>query len=295
METIGFIGLGLMGKPMARNLMRSGYPLVVFNRSHAPMLELELEGAHSAHNPREVAQTSDLVITMLPNPQTVEQVIAGDKGVLEGSRAGMIVVDMSTSHPRLARRLAELGQARQVSVIDAPVSGGQVGAQQATLSIMVGAGVQSYERVLPILKQLGSNIVRVGEAGTGQVVKAANQVIVALTIEAIAEGLVMAAKAGADPARAREVMMGGFASSRILELHGQRMIERTFEAGARLTTQHKDLQIALEIAEEYGVEMPVTGLVDELVVEVIQKGLGDQDHSALVQAIEARAGFALGS
>jgi len=295
METIGFIGLGRMGKPMARNLLRAGYPLIVFNRSRAPMDELAREGARTAESPRAVAAASDIVITMLPDPPTVEQVIVGENGVLEGCRAGMIVMDMSTNHPRVARQLAALGQAREVWMVDAPVSGGEVGAQNASLSIMVGGDASVFERVLPILKCLGTHIVRVGDAGAGQVVKIANQIIVGLTIQAVAEGLVFAARAGADPAQARQAMFGGFASSRVLELHGRRMIERDFVPGGTLAIQHKDLQIALDLAREFGIELPSTQLVDDLIVELLERGFGSEDHAALVRATEARAQLELRS
>ncbi len=285
-ETIGFIGLGIMGKPMARHLLRAGYPLVVNNRSQGAVSELVAAGARGASSARAVAEQSDIVITMLPDPATVEQVIGGADGVLEGARAGALVVDMSSSTPRLARQLSELGAARGVAVLDAPVSGGEVGAQNASLSIMVGGTDAGFARALPMLKSLGSNIVHVGPSGSGQVVKAANQVIVALTIEAVAEALVLVARAGGDATRAREVMQGGFASSRILELHGKRMLEHNFVPGGYVRTHHKDLQIALELAQEFGVTLPVTRIVDGMFLELMQNGYGDEDHSALVRVIE---------
>lgn len=285
MDTIGFIGLGLMGKPMAGNLLRAGYPLVVHNRSRAPVDALVAQGAHAATSPREIAQASDIIFTMLPGPADVALVIGGEGGVLDHARAGTIVIDSSTSHPHLARELAERGAGRGVSVLDAPVSGGEIGAQQATLSIMVGGDADAFTRVLPLLRHLGKNIARVGDAGAGQIVKAANQIIVGLTIEAVAEALAFTARAGVDPNKAREVMLGGFATSRILELHGRRMIERNFVPGGRATAHLKDLTIALDVAQSNGAQLPVTAQVAEMYKELVARGYGDQDHSALWRII----------
>jgi 2-hydroxy-3-oxopropionate reductase len=284
--TIGFIGLGRMGKPMAENLLRAGYPLVVHNRSRGPVDELVELGARAGDSPREVAASSDLVITMLTDPATVERVVAGLGGVLEGAPRGGLVLDMTTSSPRLARALAAQGRTQGVDILDAPVSGGQIGARDASLSIMVGGEAAAFERVLPVLECLGKNIVHVGDAGAGQVVKAVNQLIVAQTIEAVAEGLVLAAKAGADPARARAVMKGGFASSRVLELHGQRMIDGDFVPGGRSALHQKDLEIGLELAREYGVRLPGAELANELYKALIAAGHGDDDHSALYRLLE---------
>jgi len=289
MQTIGFIGLGLMGKPMAEHLLRVGYSLVLHNRNRTSVDEL-IALAHNsdfkpipraAGSPRQVAQASDVVITMLPNPAAVASVIDGDDGVLSGARAGAIVIDMSTSHPRLARELYAQGAARGVSVLDAPVSGGQVGAQQATLSIMVGGDADAFVRALPVLQVLGKNIVHVGGAGAGQIVKAANQIIVGLTIEAVAEALAFVQKAGVDGAKAREVMLGGFATSRILELHGQRMLQHNFVPGGRAETHLKDLTIALETAQVSGANLPITAQVAEMFQTLVERGFGGDDHSAL--------------
>jgi 2-hydroxy-3-oxopropionate reductase len=282
METIGLVGLGIMGKPMARNLLRAGYPLVVHNRSHSAVDELVALGARAADSPKQVAQDSDIMITMLPDSETVERVVAGASGLLAGARQGALIIDMSSIRPRTSRALAEQAKARGVAMLDAPVSGGEVGAQNATLSIMVGGSAEAYARALPIFQVLGKNIGHVGGAGAGQITKAANQTIVALTIEAVAEALTLVAKAGGDPALARQVMLGGFASSRILELHGERMLTKQFAPGARVRSHHKDLQIALDLAEQSGAPMPLARQVDEMFVELIQRGLGDQDHSVLI-------------
>lgn len=282
METIGFIGLGLMGKPMAENLLRAKYPVVVHNRSRAAVSELLAQGARSANSPREIAEHCNMIFTMLPDLTSVAQVV---EELLRYARAGTIVVDCSTSHPRLARELAEHGAEREIFVLDAPVSGGQVGAQQATLSVMVGGDENAFARVLPILQHLGKNVARVGDAGAGQIVKAANQIIVALTIEAIAEALNFIERSGADALKAREVMLGGFASSRILDLHGRRMLEKNFVPGGRAETHLKDLNIALDVAETNGARLPSTQRVAEMFQELIARGFGDEDHSALWRVI----------
>lgn len=285
METIGFIGLGLMGKPMAHNLLRAQSRVVVHNRSRTVVDELAAQGAVRANSTREVAAQSDLIITMLPGPESVARVLRGEEGVIENCRAGAIVIDMSTSEPQLARELAAWGKTRGVFVLDAPVSGGTVGARDATLSIMVGGDAGAFLRALPVLQVMGKNIVRVGDAGAGQVVKAANQLIVAITIEAVAEALVLVEKAGVSPALARQVMMGGFATSRILELHGQRMLDRNFVPGGRAATQRKDLGIALDEARTHALVLPLTQHVAHLYDELIARGFGDEDHAALWRLI----------
>ena len=271
-----------MGKPMAEHLLRANESLVVHNRSRTAVEELVAHGARAAFSPREIAEQCDVIFTMLPNPETVASVIGE---ILEFARADTLVIDCSTSHPRLARELAERGAQRGVFVLDAPVSGGQVGAQQATLSIMVGGDENAFARVLPLLRHLGKNIARVGDAGAGQIVKAANQIIVALTIEAVAEALNFCEKSGVDAAKAREVMLGGFATSRILELHGQRMIERNFVPGGRAETHLKDLNIALDVAQTNGARLQNTERVAEMFQELIARGFGVEDHSALWRII----------
>ncbi|WP_376788814.1 2-hydroxy-3-oxopropionate reductase [Thermoflexus sp.] len=286
MERIGFIGLGVMGKPMARNLMKAGYPLVVYNRSRAPVEELAAEGAEAAGSPKEVAQCSDVVITMLPDTPDVEQVLAGPNGVFEGGRPGLIVIDMSTIDPIAARRLAAQAAERGIAMLDAPVSGGEIGAIQGTLSIMVGGDVSVFERCLPILQAMGRNIIHMGGPGAGQVAKAANQIVVALTIAAVSEALALAAKAGVDPARVRQALLGGFASSRVLEVHGQRILERNFRPGFRIRLHHKDLRIALGLGRAVGASLPLTALIHEWLGALVTRGQGELDHSALVTLFE---------
>lgn len=294
MEHIGFIGLGIMGKPMARNLLKAGYPLTVHNRSRGAVDKLAGEGATPASSPRAVAERSDVVITMLPDVPTVEQVIAGENGVLAGSRAGMLVVDMSTSTPALARELAEQAGKRGVAMLDAPVSGGDVGAREGTLSIMAGGSDEAFSRAEPIFRVLGKTVVHAGGEGMGQVVKACNQIVVALTLEAISEALVLGSKAGADPAVILQALSGGFAGSKVMEVRGRNFLDHDFTPGARVSIHHKDLGIALAAGRQYGVALPVTGLVDSMFQALEARGQADQDHSALLTILEDWAQHRIG-
>lgn len=294
MESIGFIGLGVMGKPMAQNLLKAGYPLVVNTRTRAKADELMSGGATWADTPKQIAAKSDVVITMLPDTPDVERVVAGKGGVLEGARPGLIVIDMSTISPLVTRRLAKAAEEFGVEMLDAPVSGGEVGAINATLSIMVGGTERAFNRAMSILQVLGKNIVRIGDSGAGQIAKASNQIVVGLTIEAVSEALVLAKKAGVDPAKVRQALLGGFAQSRVLDAHGQRMLERNFKAGARVRTHHKDLKIALALGKEFGVSLPVTEMVGGMLNEMLTAGKGDLDHSSLVKLIEGKASVQLG-
>jgi len=286
MDRIGFIGLGIMGKPMALHLVRAGYPLVVLNRSPGPQIELVSAGATAGASPKHVAEQSDVVITMLPDSPDVEQVILGKEGVLEGLVPGGLVIDMSTVLPSLARRIADAARQKECTALDAPVSGGQVGAENATLSIMVGGTAEAFERAKPIFQCMGKNIVYIGEAGAGQVAKAANQIVVGVTIAAVSEALVLAAKAGVDPARVREALLGGFAQSRILDLHGNRMLQRNFQPGFKTKLHRKDMGIVLNTARELGLALPVSEAVIELMNDLTASGGGDLDHSALVTVLE---------
>ena len=294
LPVIGFIGLGIMGKPMARNLLKAGYSLVVHNRSRPAANELEKEGAKVAGSPQEVAAQTELVITMLPDSPDVEQVVAGNRGVFEGAQPGTLLIDMSTISPVVARRLAAEAEARALDMLDAPVSGGEVGAISAALSIMIGGKASAVERAMPIFQALGKNIVHVGEAGAGQVAKAANQVVVGLTIAAVSEALVLATKAGVDPAKVRQVLLGGFAQSRILDAHGQKMLERNFKPGFRIRLHEKDLSIALATGREYGVPLLLTAVVDQMMNTMKAMGKGDLDHAGLVTLIEEWAQTEIG-
>lgn len=288
---VGFIGLGIMGKPMALNVLQAGFPLVVHNRSRGPVEALVAAGAEDGGSSKGVAQRAEIILLCLPDSPDVQQVVEGPDGVFEGISPGKVIVDMSTISPVVARDLAAKAERLGAEMLDAPVSGGDVGARQGTLSIMVGGKPEVFERVLPVFQAMGKNITRVGDAGAGQVTKACNQIVVALTIEAISEALVLAAKAGVDPARVREALLGGFAQSRILDLHGQRLLERNFRPGFKARLHHKDLKIALETGRTYGVPLPATGLVHEFYGALVATGKAELDHSALATLIEALAGI----
>jgi 2-hydroxy-3-oxopropionate reductase len=292
--TVGFIGLGIMGKPMARNLLKTGYPLVVHNRSRAAVDELSKEGAQSTATSEEVGARSDVVITMLPDSPDVELVYAGEHGVFAGAKAGMLLIDMSSISPVVARKLAGEAETRGLDMVDAPVSGGEAGAIGATLSIMIGGKASAVERAMPIFQALGKNIVHVGDAGAGQVTKAANQMVVGTTIAIVSEALVLAAKAGVDPAKVRQALLGGFAQSKILEAHGQKMLERNFKPGFRIRLHEKDMKIALATGSEYGVPLMVTSQVAQMMTAMKSMGNGDLDHSGLVKFVEELAKTELG-
>ncbi len=286
MERIGFIGLGIMGKPMATNLRRAGYPLTVLETGKPAMKELVAAGARAVSKPKNVAEQSDVVITMLPDAPSLEQVVLGADGILSALRPGSLFIDMSTTMPSVARKITEAVRAKGSEALDAPVSGGQVGAENATLAVMVGGSSAAFERAQPIFQTMGKNVTLVGEAGAGQIAKAANQIIVGVTIAAVSEALLLAAKAGVDPAKVREALMGGFASSRVLELHGNRMIQRSFAPGSKMTLHRKDMDIILKTAREVGLTLPMAAGVAEMMNAVIANGGGDLDHSALVTAYE---------
>lgn len=285
-RTIGFIGLGLMGKPMAGNLLAAQAELVVHNRSRSVVDQMAELGMHPAASPAEVTRRADTVILMLPDTDAVETVLLGEGGVLEAVTPRHLIIDMGTTEATATRGFAERVCARGGHYLDAPVSGGTIGAETATLVFMAGGTDEDFARARPILDVLGKNAVHVGAAGAGQVAKAANQVIVGLTISAVGEALKLAERAGANPAKVREALGGGFAASRILEVHGLRMIEGNFAPGGKCVTQRKDLHQALKLAHEYGLELPTTKLVMEQYDRVIDAGYGDLDHAALIKVLE---------
>ncbi|MBH0113862.1 2-hydroxy-3-oxopropionate reductase [Novosphingobium sp. YJ-S2-02] len=292
---IGFIGAGIMGAPMAAHLQAAGHELVLLqHRSPLPANLLD-GGATPAASAREVAQASDLVILMLPDTPDVEAVLFGADGVGEGLSKGKTVIDMSSIDPIATKGFAEKVAALGCDYVDAPVSGGEVGAKAASLTIMVGADEPVFERVRPLFELMGKNITLIGPASSGQIAKVANQIIVALNIEAVSEALVFAAKAGADPARVREALMGGFASSRILEVHGQRMLDRTFDPGFRIRLHQKDLSLAIDSARKLGLALPATANAQQLFSACVAQGGADWDHSAMVKAIETLAAQPLGA
>jgi 2-hydroxy-3-oxopropionate reductase len=287
--TIGFIGLGIMGKPMARNLLKAGYSLVVHNRSRAAVEELSKEGAQAAPSSKEVSQRSEVIITMLPDSPDVELVYAGEQGIFSGLSSGKLLIDMSSISPVVARKLAAEAEKHSCDMLDAPVSGGEAGAISATLSIMIGGKAPAVEKAMPIFQTLGKNIVHVGEAGAGQVTKAANQMVVGTTIAIVGEALVLAKKAGVDPAKVRQALLGGFAQSKILEAHGQKMLVRNFKPGFRIRLHEKDMKIALATGSEYGVPLMVTGVVGQMMTAMKGMGNGDLDHAGLVKFVEELA------
>jgi 2-hydroxy-3-oxopropionate reductase len=289
---IGFIGLGIMGKPMARNLISAGYRVIALNRSRGPVDELAAFGASTAATPREVAAQSDVVITMLPDSPDVESVALGDDGIIHGIRGGALWIDMSTIAPATTKRAAGDLAAKGVTSLDAPVSGGEKGAIDATLSIMVGGSDAAFERAKPIFEALGKNIVHVGELGAGQVTKACNQIVVGVTIEAVAEALALAEASGVDPAKVRAALLGGFAQSKILEVHGQRMIDRTFTPGFKSKLHRKDMNIAANAGDECGLDLGAAKLVRERFDALIERGDGERDHSALASLYQTPAATA---
>jgi len=279
--TIGFIGLGIMGKPMAQNLLAADYPLVVLNRSRAPVDVLVAAGAQAGGSPRDVAARSDVVITMLPDSPDVEAVALGTDGIVAGAQAGALWIDMSTIAPATTARVAAAFAAVGIDALDAPVSGGEKGAIEGTLSIMVGGSDEAFARAQPIFAVLGKNVVHVGALGAGQVTKACNQIVVGVTIEAVAEALALAQAAGVDPVKVRAALLGGFAQSRILEVHGQRMIDRNFVPGFKSRLHRKDMNIAANAGDAVGLDLAAAKLVRERFDQLIARGDGERDHSAL--------------
>lgn len=278
--------MGIMGAAMAGNLLEAEHELVVHNRTRTKAEQLVSYGARVADSPRELAEVSDIIITMLPGPPEVEEVVAGEGGLLEGAREGSLIVDMSTSSPLLARQLAHTARERGVRMLDGPVSGGDVGAKNGTLSIMVGGEDEDFERAIPLFEVMGETVVHVGGAGTGQVVKACNQIVVALVIEAVAEALVLGSKAGVAPDRVVEVLSGGLAANKVLDVKGEKFLSREFTPGGKVEYHRKDLGIALAAGREYGATLPVTALVEQMFGVLEAKGRGSWDHSALLNLVE---------
>ena len=285
---LGFIGLGIMGAPMAVHLRAAGHTLYVRSRSAPPQALLDA-GAIACASAAEVAQKADIIFCMVPDTPDVEKVLFGKDGVAAGLSNGKVVVDMSSIDPMATKEFAKQINALGCDYLDAPVSGGEVGAKAATLTIMVGGPQAAFDRVKPLFELMGKNITLIGGNGDGQTCKVANQIIVALNIAAVSEALVFASKAGADPAKVRQALMGGFASSRILEVHGERMIKRTFNPGFRIALHQKDLNLALQSARTLGVALPQTSGAAQLMNACAALGHGQSDHSALVRALEALA------
>jgi 2-hydroxy-3-oxopropionate reductase len=285
---IGFVGLGIMGLPMARNLMKAGHRLVVHNRSREPVEQLVGEGADGADSPRQVAEVSDVVITMLPDSPQVQEVFEADDGLLAGAREGELLIDMSTISPVVTKELARTAGERRVQTLDAPVSGGQPGAVRGELSIMVGGSKEDFARAEPLLESMGHPL-HVGGTGMGQVVKACNQIVVAVVIQAVSEALVLGSKSGVDPEKVIEALSGGLAGNKVMEAKRSNFLEHDFAPGFRVELHHKDLGIALATAREAGVALPVTALVDQMLQTLQVKGRGGLDHSALLTLVEEAA------
>ncbi|MGF6817296.1 2-hydroxy-3-oxopropionate reductase [Paraburkholderia atlantica] len=293
MKKAGFIGLGIMGKPMAANLLKNGVSLAAFTRSGVPA-ELTQAGAVACDNPAAVAANADVILIMVPDTPDVERVLFGENGLASALRAGQTVVDMSSISPMATRDFAARVRETGADYLDAPVSGGEVGAKAGSLTIMVGGEQATFDSVKPMFDMMGKNVTLIGAVGAGQVCKVANQVIVAATIEAVGEALLLASKAGVDPARVREALMGGFASSRILEVHGERMTKRTFDPGFRIELHQKDLNLALSTAQALGVSLPNTATCQALFNACVAHGGKAWDHSAMVRALEVLANHEIG-
>jgi 2-hydroxy-3-oxopropionate reductase len=291
-EVVGFIGLGVMGKPMAKNLIKCGQSLVVHSRSPKPVQELVAAGAKAAASPAEVARLASVVITMLPDTADVELVLTGPDGVISAVRPNTVVVDMSSISPQATRALASVVASKGATLLDAPVSGGEIGAINASLSIMVGGDAAAFARVQPILACMGNpeRIVHIGESGAGQICKVCNQVAIGGALAGVSEAFALARKAGVDAARVRQALLGGFAASRVLEVHGERMLTGNYAPGFRTQLYKKDLRVASETAAANGVAMPATALVAQLVNALIAAGGADLDYSAIGTVLFKLAG-----
>jgi 2-hydroxy-3-oxopropionate reductase len=285
---VGFVGLGIMGYPMALQLQNAGHRLII-SADSLRTAEMAAVGSLACESFHEIAQLAEIVILMLPDTPQVEEVLFGQKGLAGGLSAGKLIIDMSSISPLATKRFAARLRERDVAYLDAPVSGGEIGAKNGTLNIMVGGPAESFTRATPLLQLMGRNITHIGQNGDGQTAKVANQIIVALNIAAVAEALLFAAKAGADPARVREALLGGFASSRVLDVHGKRMLERTFAPGFRIKLHRKDLRLALSGADEIGLPLPQTAFCQQLFAAAEAAGEAELDHSALICALERLA------
>src|SRR5512139_3567066 len=292
-EVVGFIGLGVMGRPMASNLLKAAFPLVVHNRSPKNVEALVASGAKAAGSPADVARQSTFVITMLPDSKDVQLALSGPDGVFETVQSGAVLIDMSSISPVVARMLAAEARKRGATMLDAPVSGGEIGAINASLSIMVGGDAAALERVRPILNAMGNpeRVIHIGESGAGQLCKVCNQIAIGGTLAVVGEAFALARKAGVDPARVREALLGGFASSRVLEVHGERILHQNYTPGFRTRLYHKDLGIALETARAYDVPMPVSAVVQQLVNRMMAAGQAEADYSALARVLFELAGL----
>jgi 2-hydroxy-3-oxopropionate reductase len=291
-QTVGFIGLGLMGRPMARNLLEAGFPLVVHSRSPAPVDDLVAAGARRAATPADIARQATRIITMVPDSPDVEQVLDGPNGVFSAIQPGTIVIDMSSIDPASARRLAARAAALGATMLDAPVSGGEIGAIEGTLSIMVGGDAEAFARVIPIFNAMGNpeRVIRIGESGAGQTCKLCNQMVIGGTLAVVAEAFALARAAGVDRAKVRDALMGGFAASRVLDVLGKRMLEDNYRPGFRAALYAKDYRNVAAALADHDLAAPVTALVHEILDALVARGRGDEDYSAMATLIVERAG-----
>jgi 2-hydroxy-3-oxopropionate reductase len=287
---IGFIGLGIMGKPMALNLLKGGHQLWVHGRRPETMKPLTEAGATGCASPEEVAANADIVFIIVSDTPDVEQVVLGERGVIHGVRHGSVVVDMSSISPIATKAMAAQLATKGADMLDAPVSGGEVGAVNATLSIMVGGKARTFDKVKPLFELMGKNIVHVGDYGAGQTAKVCNQIVVAVTIVAVSEALILARKAGVDPAKVRQALLGGFAGSKILEVHGQRMIDGNFAPGFKAKLHQKDMAIAVKTAQDLGIALPASAMAAQYMNALVGTGQGELDSSAIVKIIEGMSG-----
>lgn len=287
---IGFIGSGIMGRPMAENLMRAGHKLTVFGRRFDRLEPLLVAGALGKGTPAEVAAACDITFTVVSDTTDVEQIIFGERGLVHGARPGHIIVDMSTISPAVTRRIATNLAQKGVHMLDAPVSGGEAGAREGTLSIMVGGDAEDFEKVLPLFRVLGKSIVHVGGHGAGQVVKCCNQIVVGMTFQGVAEAILLARRNGVDPTKMREALMGGFAASRILEVHGQRMLDANYKPGFKVKLHHKDMAIVMDNAQETATPLPGAALIAQQMNALMGAGDSELDSSAIMRALERLVG-----
>lgn len=288
---IGFIGLGIMGRPMAGHLLEAGYE-VHLNRVKPVSQHLVDKGGIATDTPRAVAQAADVIILMVPDTPDVEAALFGESGVVEGLSPGKLVIDMSSISPVATRTFADKISAKGCEYLDAPVSGGEAGANSAALTIMVGGSSEAFARAKPLFEIMGKTITHIGPVGNGQVAKVANQIVVGLTIEAVAEALTLAKAAGANPSKVREALLGGLAGSKILEMHGQRMIEGTFDPGFRIRLHRKDIGLAVDTARQFGLALPNVAIVEQIMNAAVARGDGDKDHSGLIRTIAAMSEIA---
>jgi 2-hydroxy-3-oxopropionate reductase len=286
MATIGFIGLGIMGRPMSKHLIKAGHDLIVYDIVPTAVADVAAAGAQAGQSIADVAARSPIIITMLPDSPDVQKVLAGEGGVFSAAKKGTLIIDMSTISPVVTRQLVEQAHAKGLRILDAPVSGGERGAIDATLSIMIGGDAALVQEAMPYFQIMGKTIVHVGGNGAGQVVKACNQIMVAMQMQAMAEALVLGAKAGVDPAKIIEVLTGGYARSRVMEVRGPEILKRNFKPGFKVNLHYKDLTIALATGSEYGVPLPGTALVHELFGAMKAQGRGDYDHSGIITILE---------